>query len=139
MTSRRVRVAIGRTFRGDRGFDVYDEAFDTQELDQSQRRASATTPAVVSWLKQRTDQPFFLWAHYFDAHYPCTPLPPFDRLYEPEYPGPVDGSIEFLCSISGVKCLPKRPTTPDDYRKLIGRYDGEIAFWTSTSGRSLKS
>jgi len=111
-----------------RGFDVYDEAFDTQELDQSQRRASATTPAVVSWLKQRTDQPFFLWAHYFDAHYPYTPPPPFDKLYEPEYQGPADGSIEFLCSISGVKGFPKRPTTPDDYRKLIGLYDGEIAF-----------
>ncbi|MCK4340489.1 MAG: sulfatase [Phycisphaerae bacterium] len=112
----------------DRGFDVYNQDFDTHEIDQVQRRAPAATRCVVDWLKKRTGKPFFVWLHYFDPHYPYTPPAPYDKMFYPEYEGEADGSIEYICSITGVKGVPKRVTTSDDHRKLIALYDGEIAF-----------
>lgn len=111
-----------------RGFDTFDETFDTQELDQLQRRAATTTAAAAEWLKARTARPFFLWLHYFDPHYPYTPPEPYDRLFYPEYEGPADGSIEYICGVAGVKGFPKHETTEADLRKLIALYDGEIAY-----------
>ncbi|MFH1746028.1 MAG: sulfatase [Planctomycetota bacterium] len=116
------------------GFDVYDQAFDTREIDQVQRRASATTPAVMAWLKQRGAKPFFLWLHYFDPHYPYTPPAPYDDLFYPEYEGPADGSIEYLSGVAGVRGFPKHETSPEDFRRLVALYDGEIAFLDANLG-----
>jgi len=112
----------------DEDFDVYDGDFDTEEVDQEQRRAPETTRLALRWLQGRGADPFFLWVHYFDPHYPYTPPPPFDNLFYPEYEGAADGSIAFISGISGVKGFPKLETTPEDHRKLIALYDGEIAF-----------
>jgi arylsulfatase A-like enzyme len=112
----------------DVGFDLYDESFDTKEIDQVQRRAPATTRRAVEWIEARGGSPFFAWVHYFDPHYPYTPPPPYDTLFYPEYDGAADGSIPYICGVAGVKGFPKLATTPDDLRKLIALYDGEIAF-----------
>lgn len=37
-------------------------------------QASAVTDRALDWLRRRDgDQPFFLWVHYMDPHYPWTP------------------------------------------------------------------
>lgn len=118
----------------DRGFDLYNEDFDTREIDQVQRRASATGKETVAWLKGRRKGPFFLWVHYFDPHYPYTPPKPYDTEFYPEYDGPADGSIEFIHGIDGSKGFSKIKTTADDYRKLIALYDGEIAYLDAQLG-----
>ena len=33
--------------------------------------------AAIAWLAQRRDEPYFLWVHFFDAHSPYDPPPPF--------------------------------------------------------------
>lgn len=122
----------------DRGFDLYDEDFDTYELDQVQRRAETTASSVLEWLASRPPGPFFLWVHLFDAHYPYSPPPPFDTLFYPEYEGNADGSIEYLSGITGIRGFAKHPTSDDDLRKVIGLYDGEIAYMDHHLGRVLE-
>jgi arylsulfatase A-like enzyme len=121
----------------ERGFDLYDDAFDTAELDQDQRRAASTVDRAVAWLESRPAGPFFLWIHLFDPHYPYTPPAPFDELFSPEYEGDADGSIEYLSGIAGVRGYPKHPTSQSDLRKVIALYDGEIAYMDHHLGRLL--
>ena len=111
-----------------RGFDTYDDSFDIEEMDQSQRRAPETVRRALAWLDKNAQAPFFLWVHLFDPHYPYTPPPPYDRLYFPEYSGKADGSIPFIFGIQGRHGFVKTPTRPEDYRRLTALYDGEIAF-----------
>jgi len=122
----------------DRGFELFDEEFDVQEIDQHQRRAPATTRAVIEWLEARRGAPYFLWVHYFDPHYPYTPPGPYDELFYPEYEGPADGSIPYVCGVAGVKGFPKLETTPADLRQLVALYDGEIAFLDASLGEPFE-
>jgi arylsulfatase A-like enzyme len=36
---------------------------------------------AIPWLKSRTEQPFFLFLHYWDPHYPLHPLPQYRDLF----------------------------------------------------------
>ncbi|MCJ7524309.1 MAG: sulfatase-like hydrolase/transferase [Candidatus Aminicenantes bacterium] len=111
-----------------KGFAVYDDEFDIEEVDQEQRRAPETVQRALHWLNTPTTKPRFLWLHCFDPHYPYTPPPPYDRMFYPEYSGPADGSIRFIAGILGSHGFPKIRSGPDDYRRLAALYDGEIAF-----------
>jgi hypothetical protein len=42
---------------------------------------SVTVRRFARWLERRPDAPFFAWAHFFDAHPPCTPPEPFRSMY----------------------------------------------------------
>lgn len=71
------------------GFEVYDDRLDYE------RTADATTQAALDWLAGRPDgaPAFFLWVHYYDAHWSYEPPEPFatqfsNRLY--------DGEIAFV-------------------------------------------
>ncbi len=73
----------------DRGFDDYDEVFDDSlrygSKKTHQRRAEAVTDAAIARLSMsesaRSGQRLFLFVHYFDAHHPYDPPPPWDSLY----------------------------------------------------------
>jgi arylsulfatase A-like enzyme/tetratricopeptide (TPR) repeat protein len=81
-------------FGFDQGFDLFDDhltgmyedylgerAVPKEQLFFDERRAAQVNEAVLPWLEQRGDQPFFLWLHYFDPHQPFEPPPPYDQLY----------------------------------------------------------
>ncbi|MCK4413453.1 MAG: sulfatase [Candidatus Eisenbacteria sp.] len=120
----------------DRGFDLYDERF-TFEGDQEQRRAETTTRAVLAWLERQPPEPFFLWVHYFDPHYPYSPPAPFDTLHGGGYRGRADGSMDYLHRIQGKKDLPRIVPGPADLQRLIDLYDGEIAYLDAWLGPLL--
>lgn len=46
-----------------------------------ERRAAQVNEAVMPWLTEHAEDPFFLWVHYFDPHQPFEPPPPYDQLY----------------------------------------------------------
>ena len=57
----------------DQGFDTYDDEVRPNEefapFEIPERRASAVNDSAIDWLKSIDhDQPFFLWAHYYDPH-----------------------------------------------------------------------
>jgi len=81
-------------FGFDQGFDLFDDhltgmyedylgnrAVPKEDLFFDERRAAQVNEAVLPWLEQRGDQPFFLWLHYFDPHQPFEPPPPYNQLY----------------------------------------------------------
>jgi len=68
------------------GFEAYEDSFPAEsvgnESDTAQRRAGEVTRLALEWIRQTreglsTDQPFFLWTHYFDPHYPYDPPEPY--------------------------------------------------------------
>lgn len=67
----------------DRGFDLYDDAYDVGPRDQiftySQRPGSEVVERAQRWWEERRGERRFLWVHLFDPHAP----------YEP--PGPLAG------------------------------------------------
>ena len=87
-------------------------------------RADLTTDSAIAELSMLGKQPFFLWVHYFDAHYPYLPPAPFDNEYDPSYAGKLTFSIDTIQSIEQGKIQP----SPDDVKKLQSLYQGEISF-----------
>jgi len=76
------------------GFDYFDEDIAPVNEDAlgrirrgksklffDSRRAGRVNEAAANWLDHNHDKPFFLWLHYFDAHHPHNPPPPFNQLY----------------------------------------------------------
>ncbi len=116
-------------------------------------RADLTTDAALAWLGARTTvsglgspvsglgtrdagletrstAPFFLWVHYFGPHYPYTPPPPFDTMYDPDYTGATDGgwsTVRFLQS-EGKLAEP-------DVQHVRALYGGEVSFTDQQIGR----
>ncbi|MBI3966618.1 MAG: sulfatase [Chloroflexi bacterium] len=100
-------------------------------------RADVTTDAVLHWLDERDDRPFFLWVHYFDPHWPYTPPPPYDTMYDPSYDGSLDGSMKYVWGIRDGHVQ----ISPDsrENQHLIALYRGEITFTDEQIGRLLKA
>ncbi len=80
--------AVGRQFGLQQGFDLYDDEITSHHEEGKlpgvfpERRAQATTDRAVEWLKQHTQQNFFLWVHYYDAHAPYDPPEPYRSAYK---------------------------------------------------------
>lgn len=80
----------------DSGFDVYDDDMVTSKMGvqpaQWQNPGNVVTDRALAWLDTVKDQPFFAWVHYYDAHEPYAPPPPFDSRFDDPY----DGEIAFV-------------------------------------------
>lgn len=65
---------LDRRFGLARGFATYDDrmvAERTGEYGYPERDAAAVTTAALAWLGEKgASRPFFLWAHYYDPHFP---------------------------------------------------------------------
>ncbi|HEV7920378.1 MAG TPA: sulfatase-like hydrolase/transferase [Thermoanaerobaculia bacterium] len=70
--------ALARRFGLGRGFDTWDEDFGEGA---AERTAKTTTDRALAFLQQRSNQPLFLWVHYYDPHYPYTPPEPYLTRY----------------------------------------------------------
>jgi arylsulfatase A-like enzyme len=113
----------GSRFGLDQGFETFDEDFleasasdvvtseGTVVTGLNQRRAAETTDLALDWLEE-SDEPFFLWLHYFDPHDPAL-LPP--EAYLRRHPVP-------------------RGTQQEVYRAL---YDVEIRYMDEQIGRVI--
>jgi arylsulfatase A-like enzyme len=102
-----------------------------QEMEwKNKGRADVTTDAAIAQL-QVMQQPFFLWVHYFDPHYPYIPPAPYDTLYDPGYEGKLTFDIDTIQNIEKGKIQP----SPDDVKRLMSLYQGEVSFLDSHLGR----
>jgi arylsulfatase A-like enzyme/Flp pilus assembly protein TadD len=63
----------------DQGFDSYNDRFDEEHYigDFSERKAEETSRHAIKWLEEYCHQPFFLFLHYYDPHFPYEPPEPF--------------------------------------------------------------
>lgn len=98
-------------------------------------RADITTDAAIVELERLAGQPFLLWVHYFDPHYPYQAPDPFANMYDPGYKGPLDSSMQTVDAISNGTLDPKG----DDLTRLLTYYQGEIVFTDQQIGRLMQS
>jgi len=78
--------ALASDFAFDQGFHHFDDDFDLEfhprSYDQNQRRAEHVTDAALAFVDSAAQgERLFLFAHYFDAHAPYDPPPPYDSMY----------------------------------------------------------
>ncbi|MDP2726977.1 MAG: sulfatase-like hydrolase/transferase, partial [Dehalococcoidia bacterium] len=111
----------------DRGFETYQPVYlpnpgQTDIWRLFSGLADVTTDAVLSWLKQKPNTPFFLWVHYDDPHYPYAPPAPFDTMYD-TCNTCVDGGYDTIDRIAAGEQLSDR-----DIMHLVALYDGEVSF-----------
>ena len=128
----------------DRGFDVYDDNFPFPQLPDSALAATLEKPIVTNqlvslserpaervvtlalrWLEANSDQPFFLWIHFFDPHDPYNPPGPFKRDFENRL---YDGEIAYL--ESQLARLWQR-------LEELELYDSSLIVYTADHGESL--
>jgi arylsulfatase A-like enzyme len=74
-------------------------------------------------------RPFFAFVHLWDVHFDFTPPPPYDKLFDPDYTGPITGR-DFFFDPAINAAMPER-----DREHLIALYDGEIRWTDEVVGR----
>ena len=105
---------------------------------RASRNAEGTTESAVRWLRRHRKDPFFLWVHFFDPHFPYNPPPPYDDVFSPRpataYEKLPRGyrSGELKPDDVGVGAV-----TRDELFEGVVQYDGEIAYVDRHVGRLL--
>ncbi len=105
-------VPLIREFGLAQGFGFYDDhvTVDAEDLRGrrmepkaglffDERSASRVNDAILPWLRRPRERPFFAWIHYWDAHQPLHPPPPFDQIYAHD---PYQGEISYVDHSFGV-------------------------------------
>lgn len=109
-----------------------------QQASPYQRRADAVTRRALEWIERNGAEPFFLWVHYFDPHMDYTPPEPWDRRYDPDYAGELDGRAKTWHFVSEKHGWGRTQPLPEREREhMIARYDGELAFTDHWLGKLL--
>jgi len=124
--------ALDRRFDFAQGFDTYDQTFDVRVGDgdahENQRRAEKVTNAVIAYLDaQGIPDHLFLFAHYFDPHFPYTAPAPFYGMYAPNR----RRGIGFVVG-EHFKADQQRQ---QNGRQLISQYAAEISYMDFHIGR----
>ncbi len=123
-------------FGFDRGFDLYhnidledNKIADTTLPNPEQRdgvHGEITSPRITElateWIRSHREKPFFLFLHFWDVHFDYIPPPPYDRRFDPDYTGKIDGRDYW----HNEKINPQMD--PRDLEHIIALYDGEIAY-----------
>jgi hypothetical protein len=118
-----------------------------RELNAASERAvtsDGVTAAVTARLRELANgrRPWFLFAHFFDAHCDLVPPPPYDTRFDPDYAGAVTGSH----CLPGGSIAVEDPTRPGgvvrrlsdrDLDHLLAFYEGEIAWVDAHVGAIL--
>lgn len=102
---------LDRRFGLSQGFDVYedgilreyenfwgDRAVEKKSLFFDERPAERVNAAILPWLRKNRDKPFFLWVHYWDAHQPHIPPPPYSEVFATDL---YQGEISYADSALG--------------------------------------
>ena len=109
----------------DQGFDTYDHKWITIEQ---------LLPKVKKWLETNKANPFFLFIHSFDIHYPYKPPPPFNAIFHDfPYTGRLIPSSKTLLAIGKNELQ----VTDDDLRHFRALYDGGIRYADEKIGEFL--
>lgn len=75
-----------RIWQLNQGFETYFDTLDAGEQRWSQERsAESVTNDLVSWLNTPHEDPFFIWAHFYDPHHPHTAPSEYLKQYKTAY------------------------------------------------------
>jgi len=89
-------ATLNARFGLDQGFDMYQDLTPpggkAPIMYDAEIKADRVNRKVFEWLDDDVEQPFFLWVHYFDPHYPYKPPRKFSEKYKSQ---PYDGEVAF--------------------------------------------
>jgi arylsulfatase A-like enzyme len=109
------------------GFDYFEGLHGEEDRPSKIVEAAPVVDRALAWLDARRGLPTFLYVHTMDPHVPYTPPPPFDMKFEPhptpEHPGQ-DPRTDYK--------------EPEDRERLVGQYDGEVAYGDREFGRFVR-
>jgi len=125
--------AIRHSFIGaerglDQGYDSYNEDYVLGHLGIS---SEGVTDESIAFLESVNDQPFFLFAHYFDPHGPYLPHEEYN--YSADY----DNWLKTESIDMAFYRRMRHFMNPSDIEFITDRYDEEISFMDSHIGRLL--
>jgi choline-sulfatase len=86
---------VSRSSGLDRGFDLYDDPFETAVDGRTERRAQEVVDRALGWLGRPRGRPFLAWVHLFDPHAPYSPPKPFASRFAGR---PYDGEVAYADS-----------------------------------------
>ncbi len=120
-------VIYGAESAFDPGFESFAGLHTSDDRRSKLVGADVVVDAALDFLRAKRGLPTFLYVHTMDPHVPYAPPPPFDRMFEP-FPIPGHPAQD--------------PRTdykePLDRERMIGQYDGDIAFGDREFGRFLR-
>ncbi len=105
----------------------FDQGFDQFEVRPNAERAAQVVDAALAFLDARRGLPTFLYVHTMETHKPYRPPPPFDRRFPPP-PEPGRSADE-----------PSDYVVPADLDRIVGQYDGAIAYGDREFGRFVRA
>jgi arylsulfatase A-like enzyme len=118
---------LGRRFGFDRGLDWFDAS---PAGGHNIASSDTVTALAAAWIDSAT-RPFFLFAHYFDAHYNYLEHPGLTRT--DDYEGRLRPGLDIWQLRRESQLL-----TSEDVRYLRALYRGEITFVDAAVGRLLR-
>jgi len=103
--------------------------------------AQSVADTFLAFLNQDLETPFFAYLHFMDPHIPYQPEPhQLARFGDPEYGGPDPTSPPWAAPESGIPPFASQIELPEDQkRRLIDRYDGEIADFDAALGKTIQT
>ena len=104
-----------------RGYDLSEDRCQIDPKDM-RRPGSEVAAAAARWISAQKG-PYFAFVHFFDAHFPYTPDPPWDTRYDPDYVGSLDGSDTALRPYRDEG----KEIDPRDLAHVVALYDGELS------------
>lgn len=110
----------GRAYGLERGFAEFQEV-----LTDGVGRADALRGRVVEWLQEQPGEPFFLYVHFREPHFPYDPAPPFDTRFGAAGPLPAEARREqgFLDRVNAGSLK----LSAEELAHLVRLYDGNLA------------
>lgn len=74
-------VVSGATLKRETGINIGFDFFN-DNFAGNRRNGDKTTDVALSWLQNNSNEKFFLWVHYFDAHASYEPPAPYDSIFD---------------------------------------------------------
>jgi arylsulfatase A-like enzyme/Flp pilus assembly protein TadD len=124
---------LDRSFGLGTGFDFYYDHFESKTdpggiinmAQQLKRPGKEVVNQALSWISRVSGHPYFVWVHFYDAHDPYAPPPPFKSEYAAR---PYDGEIAYVDQQVGRLVA---------FLKEKGLYGKTLVVLTSDHGESL--
>ena len=131
-------VYVNSIFGFAQGFDVYDDEHRkySRDIASVKRRGGETTRRVFRWLKGGVQEPFFLFVHYNDPHWPYNPPEPFGAEFVSDYEGELTPAQ--TTAVVERQGMPVTGLSKSDLAYIVGLYDGEIQYVDHHVGRLLE-
>jgi arylsulfatase A-like enzyme len=89
---------------------------------------------VMAWIPEHRDRAMFLYIHTAEPHAPYTPPEGFAGHFDPDYPGPIDGTYARATTFRRIR----NPRTQQrDWQHVVALYDEEVLYSDARFGQFL--